>query len=224
MNIDGFQAGWPALIIVIAASYLIGSIPFGLLIGWCHGVDIRKTGSGNIGATNVTRSVGSLAGKLCFLCDFLKGWLPVMVVLAGFAPETAGRPAATLPAIAAALAAVLGHMFPVFLRFKGGKGISTGAGAALALAPLPLAATAAVWAAVFLASRYVSLASVAAAAALPVFTVIFAAAGIGSDVARSGVIQIFFTAIGLLAIWKHRANLKRLAAGTESRFQSKSKP
>ena len=116
---------------VPVAAYFIGAIPFGFLIGKLHGIDIRKVGSGNIGATNVTRSVGKTAGKLCFFLDFLKGILPVY--LAGLL-----CPGEPVVALAAGAATIAGHMFPVYLEFKGGKGVSTAAGVALALAPYPL--------------------------------------------------------------------------------------
>lgn len=103
--------------IVPAASYLIGSIPFGYLIGRLHGIDIRKVGSGNIGATNVTRSIGKIAGKICFFLDFLKGALPVVLVNMTFEENTANL------ALAAGLAVILGHVFPIYLRFRGGKGV-----------------------------------------------------------------------------------------------------
>ena len=118
-------------ILLPVAAYLIGAIPFGFLIGKLNGVDIRKVGSGNIGATNVTRSVGKTAGKICFGCDFLKGLLPVL--LTGlFLPQ---YPWLTL---AVGLATLLGHIFPVYLKFKGGKGVATAAGVAMAMAPWPL--------------------------------------------------------------------------------------
>lgn len=146
--------------IVPAASYLIGSIPFGYLIGRLHGIDIRKVGSGNIGATNVTRSIGRIAGKICFFLDFLKGALPVVLVNMTFEENTANL------ALAAGLAVILGHVFPIYLRFRGGKGVATAAGVALALAPYPLLCALAVWVVTFLTSRYVSLASIVAAASL----------------------------------------------------------
>ena len=153
-------------ILLPVAAYLIGAIPFGFLIGKLNGVDIRKVGSGNIGATNVTRSVGKTAGKICFGCDFLKGLLPVL--LTGlFLPQ---YPWLTL---AVGLATLLGHIFPVYLKFKGGKGVATAAGVAMAMAPWPLLIGLAVWAGTFLATRYVSLASIVAAAVVPVLAVIF---------------------------------------------------
>ena len=197
-------------------SYLAGAVPCGLLIGFYNGVDIRKVGSGNIGATNVTRSVSPLAGKLCFFCDFVKGMLPVLLVQA-FIPGN------SLAAIICGLAAILGHMFPVYLKFKGGKGISTAAGVAIALAPLPLLTALIIWGAVFYISRYVSLASIIAAIMLPVSAFIYALLKVGSSVAVSRQTIIFFCVIAALAVIKHTSNIKRLLNGTESRFEKKKK-
>ena len=207
-----------AITTAIAAliSYLAGAIPCGLLIGFYNGVDIRKVGSGNIGATNVTRSVSPLAGKLCFFCDFVKGMLPVLLVQA-FIP---GNP---LAAIISGLAAILGHMFPVYLKFKGGKGISTAAGVAIALAPLPLLTALIIWVAMFYISRYVSLASIIAAIMLPVSAAVYALLKVGGNVATSRQTIIFFCIIAVLAVVKHTSNIKRLLNGTESRFEKKKK-
>ena len=204
--------------IAIAAivSYLVGAIPCGLLIGFSKGIDIRKTGSGNIGATNVTRSVSPLAGKICFFCDFLKGMLPALLVQ--FVIK--GAPIA---AIVCGMAAVLGHMFPIYLKFKGGKGISTAAGVAIALAPLPLLTALAIWGAIFYAFRYVSLASIIAAVMLPVSAIVYHLFNIGSAVAQSRQTIIFFVVIAVLAVVKHTSNIKRLLNGTESRFEKKKK-
>ncbi|MBO5765200.1 MAG: glycerol-3-phosphate 1-O-acyltransferase PlsY [Lentisphaeria bacterium] len=195
-------------------SYLIGAVPCGLLIGLSKGIDIRKVGSGNIGATNVTRSVSPIAGKICFFCDFLKGMLPTLLVQY----IIKGAPIA---AIICGMAAVLGHMFPVYLKFKGGKGISTAAGVAIALAPLPLLTALAIWGAVFFAFRYVSLASIIAATMLPVSAFVYAYFNVGGSVAKSKQTLIFFIIIAVLAVVKHTSNIKRLLNGTESRFEKK---
>ena len=147
--------------VIFLASYLIGSIPWGLLIGKLYGKDVRKEGSGNIGATNVTRVVGPVQGKICFFLDFMKGFLPVLAVIIlearGFIPNHSSF------RIIAMVAPVVGHMFPIFLKFKGGKGISTAAGGILALSPPACIGGLIIWAAAFLAFRYVSLASILAA-------------------------------------------------------------
>ena len=198
---------------VVASAYLIGAIPFGLLIGFLNGKDVRKEGSCNIGATNVTRVVGKWWGKLCFLCDFLKGFLPVFIVMRLY-PGQGWLIALT------ALAAMLGHVFPVYLGFKGGKGVSTAAGAALALCPLAVVIAGAVWAGVFFLSRYVSLASLAAALALPVSAWLlkfFAGFALPLPI---GLLLILFV---ILTFWRHRSNIVRLMNGTESRFQKEKK-
>ena len=202
------------LLIVLVLAYLVGSIPFGYLIGRAYGKDIRKEGSGNIGATNVTRVVGPWQGRLCFLLDFLKGALPVLLVSRhyGFVG---------IPSMLAGAAAVAGHMFPIYLGFKGGKGISTAAGVALALAPLPLIGAAAIWVATFFIWRYVSLASILAAVALPILATVFRLFGIGTETARSGFTLGFFAVAAALAVLRHVENIKRLLNGTESRFVKK---
>ena len=144
-----------AITAVVIVSYLIGSIPFGFLIGKLRGIDIRRQGSGNIGATNVTRVVGPLYGKLCFFLDFLKGVLPSGTAL--FLTEQAHMvedPYRLLPALAT-FAVVAGHIWPVYLKFKGGKGISTAAGAILPLSPWAVLIGFASWVVVFKASGYV---------------------------------------------------------------------
>ena len=199
------------MVLCILAAYLIGSIPFGLLIGKLNGKDIRKEGSCNLGATNVTRVVGKWWGKLCFLCDFLKGFLPVFIVMRLY-------PGDGLSAALTALAVVLGHVFPVYLGFKGGKGVSTAAGAALALCPFAVLIAAAVWVLMFLTSRYVSLASLSAAAALPLAAWLlhfFVGVVLLLPV---GLLLILFA---VLTFWRHRSNIGRLMNGTESRFERK---
>lgn len=203
--------------IVPAASYLIGAIPFGYLIGRLHGIDIRTVGSGNIGATNVTRSIGKLQGKICFFLDFLKGVLPVILVNAAFTHNTANL------ALLAGLAVIVGHVFPVYLKFKGGKGVATAAGVALALAPYPLLCALAVWLATFLTTRYVSLASIVAAAALPIVAALFLGLKIGTPFPLAGSTVFFFALIALMTILRHVSNIKRLLNGTESRFDSGAK-
>ena len=205
-----------ALIIIILA-YLIGGIPSGLLIGKYHGIDIRTVGSCNVGATNVTRCIGKKAGILCFLCDFLKGAVPVLLA-AKFAALPWGQ-------IAAFAAAVAGHMFPVYLKFKGGKGVATAAGGAFAIAPLPLLAALLIWYAVFRISRYVSLASIIAALVLPLGALslrLFCDPAAAPFYLRAQTATVVaFAVIGALAVYRHRSNIVRLMNGTESRFEKK---
>jgi len=200
--------------LTVIGSYLVGSIPFGYLIGRMHGIDIRTVGSRNIGATNVTRTVGKGAGKLCFFLDFLKGALPV--VLAAYVFHFP-----SWIVLLTALAAILGHVFPVYLKFHGGKGVSTAAGVLIALAPYPLLVAFLVWVIVFFVSRYVSLASIAAAAVLPVVAWIFWYFEWGTVEARSMPTLMFLTVIAVLAIVRHHTNIRRLLDGTESRFGKK---
>ncbi len=210
---------------LVVVTYLFGSIPWGFLIGKLHGIDIRDEGSGNIGATNVTRCVGKFSGKLCFALDFLKGMLPVLaaqyLIKQGYITATGHEEVYIV--IATLFAAVLGHIFPVFLHFRGGKGVSTAAGAIIALNWIALLVALAVWVVVFLASRYVSLASIAAAAVLPIvgWTMYLLEPEYCPELSRSPGVLIFLTVISLLAILRHHSNIQRLLRGTENRFGKK---
>ena len=197
--------------LLIIGAYLIGAIPFGFLIGKLYGVDVRKVGSCNIGATNVTRTVGKLPGKICFVLDFLKGATPA------FAAQIA-YPAESWLTFSCCALAVLGHIFPVYLKFKGGKGISTAAGATVALAPLPLLGAALVWVAGFLIWRYVSLASILAAVSLPILAWVLQLLEIGPAASRTWLTIAFLCILSLVAIIRHLGNIQRLLAGTENRF------
>ena len=185
-------------------AYFIGSIPTGYLFGRARGVDIRTTGSGNIGATNVFRTLGKTAGVAVLLIDAVKGFVPTQFLLFGATPETR-----EYHAMVAGLFAILGHNYTCWLRFKGGKGIATSAGVVIGLVPYGLLITLAAWLIVFAISRYVSLASVVAALVLP-----FAVWAVG----RSPTMITLCTVLSVLAIYKHRANIQRLLAGTEHRF------
>ena len=189
---------------VLLAAYLVGSIPFSYIIARRRGVDVRTVGSGNVGATNVMRSVGRGAGLAAFALDFLKGTVATLVAMS---IEGDGA----LPALAAA-AAVLGHMYPVWLRFRGGKGVATGAGAFLPLVPLATVAALAAFGLALAVTRYVSVSSLVGCATLAALA--FALRG-PSPVALAA------TATALLVLWKHRANLARIARGTESRVGSR---
>jgi len=206
-----------ASLLVIAVSYLLGSIPVGyLLVRIFLKQDVRSVGSGNIGATNVLRSGGKGLGAATFLLDMLKGCFAVYVgALVGIllAPSSIERNMQAL----AALSAVLGHMFPVWLRFKGGKGVATGFGVFLVAAPTSALAAITVFILVLLVTRYVSLASVLGAASFPFFALLLV----------HGERPPFFFAVQfavpLLIIAKHHQNIRRLLAGTESRFGASSK-
>ena len=202
----------PGYILTVLAGYLLGSIPTGFLVAEARGVDIRKVGSGNIGATNVFRYLGKPAGVFVLIVDALKGLLAVIVV----APLMAGwfYPDANLLErewfeICAGAAAILGHNYTCWLYFKGGKGIATSAGVLGALVPGPLAIILGVWIIVFALTRYVSLASICASFTLP-----FASLLTG----RSLKMIIVTAVMAVLAIYKHKANIKRLIAGTETRL------
>lgn len=202
-------------IVAILLVYLAGSIPTGFLVAKARGIDIRKFGSGNIGATNVFRILGKPAGIFVLLADALKGWLAVVVisklVVYWLAPNTSAQ-AKEWVSICAAVAAVLGHNYTCWLYFKGGKGIATSAGVLVAIVPKSLLIILAVWIIVFLLTRFVSLASISASLTLP-----FAAFFTG----ESFTIVLIMAALATLAIYKHKANIKRLLNGTESRVAFK---
>lgn len=199
------ETGLQVLLVAVAA-YLAGSIPFGLLLGRLKQCDIRRHGSGNIGATNVTRVLGRPWGIACFVLDFAKGLAPVLAVLL-----LVGRGPA--PAVAAA-AAVAGHVWPVFLKFRGGKGVATSIGALLALAPWSVLCAAALWALLFVLTRYVSVASLGAALALPASGLVLHVAAGPVDLAT----RILLGAVAVLIVVRHRANIARLLCGREHRF------
>lgn len=201
---DLLREAWP-----VALAYLVGATPFGFLAGQLRGIDIREHGSGNIGATNVLRVLGKPVGITVLVLDLLKGLAPVLIALGA-----TGRSGIHL---AAALAAILGHNYTFWLGFKGGKGIATTAGAILPLMPWALLAAATVWFATFLATRYVSLASLGAAVAVP------SALGVEALIAGrlNPAIFSFAALVSVLAIWKHRPNIRRLLRGEENRFVPK---
>ncbi|MBE6369190.1 MAG: glycerol-3-phosphate 1-O-acyltransferase PlsY [Lentisphaerae bacterium] len=206
--------------VIFAVGYLIGSIPFGFIIGKCHGIDIRQVGSGNIGATNVTRAVGKWAGKLCFALDFCKGLLPVLLLKYLVAKGWLACGVYGLGEAAMILAVVLGHMFTCFLGFKGGKGIATAVGGVAAVAPLAAISAFIVWVVVFKVSGFVSLGSIVAALSLPILAWALGFFRITAALPLS--ILIFFTLLALVAVWSHRSNIKRLLEGTENSFRKKS--
>jgi glycerol-3-phosphate acyltransferase PlsY len=198
-------------LLIAILSYLIGSIPSGYLVARTQGVDIRKHGSRNIGATNVLRVMGKKWGYLVFLCDSSKGFLAVKLGMLFAAHSPVGG-------VIAAIACILGHNYTFWLGFKGGKGIATSGGVVLALFPFPvICCLAVVWIAVFYAAKYVSLASITAAIALPVAVFLL--------VEKSGrdfwTLFAFSLLICGLAIWRHQSNIVRLINGTESRFGKK---
>jgi glycerol-3-phosphate acyltransferase PlsY len=186
----------------VAASWLLGSVPFALLAARIRGVDLRLHGSGNLGATNAIRVLGPGLGVPVLIADVAKGW-----VAAAMSPRLSGSPIEALP-LACGAAAILGHVASPFLRFRGGKGVAAAAGVFLALAPQGLGIAAAVFAAVLLVTRYVSLASMAGAATLPVALVVLRAR---TELVAAGAVLAILVAV------RHRTNVGRMLRGTEHR-------
>lgn len=210
---DGAEVAGPVAAVV--AAYLIGGIPFGLLIGkWAKGLDVREHGSKNIGATNVGRVCGWGWGLLVLGLDGMKGFGPVFWLTPALVARWGEAGSAGLAAPAAGLAAIVGHLAPPYLGFKGGKGVATSAGVFLALAPLTVAVAAAVFAGVVAIFRMVSLGSVLAALALPVAYLLRPPAGARPP---DAVLALCVVA-AVLVVVRHRENLRRIAAGTEPRL------
>ncbi len=193
------------LSLLVLAAYLLGSIPNGLLLARLKGVDLQKVGSGNIGATNVYRCVGKAWGVAAFVLDAVKGFVPAFVfpMLMTGAPNWLG--------LACGAAAVAGHNWPIWLGFKGGKGVSTSAGMLLGIAPAAVGVGFAVFALTVALTRFVSLGSILAALAVP-------AAYLAMNGADNRLFAGALVVMGLLVIVKHRANIRRLLAGTEPRI------
>jgi len=221
-------------VLIALIGYFLGALPFGYLVAKAHGVDIFKVGSGNPGATNVRRVLGSRAGNLVFALDFLKGSaaaaLPLLIAYAsahiltpppslpadevGYFHEEA-MDTAKNEALFAVLGAVLGHSFSLFTHFKGGKGVATAAGGLVVLMPVPCGIGIAVFFAAYFTTRYVSLGSILAAVAVPVASWLF-----GNPLP----LKLVATGVGLFVIVRHRANIKRLLTGTENKFSKKEPP
>jgi glycerol-3-phosphate acyltransferase PlsY len=197
-------------IVGVLISYLAGSIPSAYIAGKLRGVDLRKHGSGNLGATNVARVLGTGIGVTVFIADLLKGFLPVYLL-----PRYTETLRPELWALVFGVAAIVGHVKPIFLLGKGGgKGVATASGVFLALAFVPMLIAEVVWIVVFYFSRYVSLASLVGAAVLPIAILVW------SRDARSPIF-IASVAIALFVFWTHRANIGRLRRGEEHRFVKK---
>ena len=206
-----------AAIGIFAMSYLLGSIPNGYIAGKLSGIDVRKHGSGNIGATNVLRVLGKPWGFAVFFADAFKGFLAVRLALLAIAPSPGLAAYSEFYAILAAAACITGHSFPVWLGFKGGKGVATSAGAIFGVMPIAAIAIFFVWLFVFKTTRYVSVASVSAALALPVSVGVLVWMG-----KTQGMVLLYFSAaMTALVVWRHRSNFARLRAGTEQRFTRK---
>jgi acyl phosphate:glycerol-3-phosphate acyltransferase len=194
------------VILLLLAAYLTGAIPTSYIVGRTRGIDLRKEGSGNLGATNAFRVLGWRAATPVFIVDIFKGFFPTF-----FFPlwDKADNPHL---ALAYGAAAIVGHVFSIYVRFKGGKGVATSAGVLLALAPVAVLAALVIWGTLVFTTGYVSLASIVAAAVLPF--VILAVQGIGA---------VFYLSLALAAfvIFAHRANIKRLMRGEEHSFRKK---
>ncbi len=190
-------------IALVIAAYFLGSVPTGLLLGKAFGVDIRATGSGNIGATNVYRTLGRKVGVMTLLGDCLKGLIPVLVARWLALPD--------IWIAAVGFSAFVGHVFTVFLHFKGGKGVATALGVFLGVSPLAVLVALGIFAAVLMKWRYISLGSISAAAAMPVIVAVMD---------RRPLIVVMTLLIAALVIRKHRDNIARLRAGNENRFKA----
>jgi glycerol-3-phosphate acyltransferase PlsY len=200
---------------VALGSYLIGSIPSGYLAGRLAGIDIRATGSGNIGATNVTRALGKRYGYSVFLADFSKG-LSAVLIPKLISHYFFGSPnLAHLLQVVAGFFCVLGNAFPVWLHFRGGKGMATSAGVIFGLMPLPALAGVVVWVVTFATTRYVSLASIAASIAMPIIVIAMMYFRVITEP------LLLYVSIGLatLVVLRHRSNISRLIHGTEDRVR-----
>ena len=205
-----------ALSYLIAAvvGYLLGSCPNGLIVSRARGIDIRKHGSGNIGATNVLRVLGKKLGYLVFALDTAKGFVAVILAYwivhavqpAPFHPELIG--------IGAGVACILGHTFPVWLGFRGGKGVATSAGVLLGLMPVAVLSVFVVWLFLFKTTRYVSVASIGAAVSLPIFVLLY----LNFKMLTGASLLPFSILIAAVVIWRHRSNMQRLFQGKEQRF------
>jgi glycerol-3-phosphate acyltransferase PlsY len=199
MSTAVYVVGFAALFVL---AYLCGSIPFGLVIGkMFYGVDVRQHGSGNVGTTNVFRVLGKRAGIVVMFLDIFKGWLPAFIAGMLFSPWAA---------IFVAAAPVVGHMHSIFLKGKGGKGIATGAGVVLALVPLAFVIIFTTWLLLILVTRYVSVASLVAAALVPVLTISFH---------EPLPYEIAGVLVAILVWYAHRGNIQRLLAGEENRVR-----
>jgi acyl phosphate:glycerol-3-phosphate acyltransferase len=205
--------------VLVPVAYLLGSVPFGLIVGKSKGVDPRKAGSGNIGATNVGRLLGKRFFAIVFTLDLLKGLLPMLAAAYVLRGESPDRNTYVLW-LAVGAAAILGHMFSLFLGFKGGKGVATSTGVLLGLWPyytIPGLIGAAVWLVAFKVWRYVSLASILGSVAFPVAYVCIALALRWDVLGAQLPLLVFAVAMAALITYKHRSNIARLRAGTELR-------
>ena len=196
---------------MIVGAYLLGAVPFGYLIGRAKGVDIRTQGSGNIGATNLGRVVGKKWGIFCFLLDVGKGFGPALAARMAHSGEAGVPPAVAL----VGLAAIAGHVWPVYLKFRGGKGVATSCGVFLALFPLGVVIALGVWAVTVAVTRYISLGSMLGGVALLVCALVLQDYPLG----REGIALTLFAGLAaVLSLVRHRGNIARLLKGTEHKI------
>lgn len=206
MNELGFISVSPTAIVQIVAAYILGSIAFGILVSRLFGLpDPRTVGSGNPGATNVLRSGKKLAAALTLLGDAFKGWFPVWIAM-----QSEGLMWLTS---AVAIAVFFGHLYPIFYKFKGGKGVATALGVVLAISPLLALALLVTWVVVFAMTKYSSLAAIVSAILLPIY--------VWSWVDAYKDYEMTFVVISVMLVWRHRSNIHKLLNGTESGFGKK---
>ena len=215
-------------IVAIAFAYLLGSVPFGLVLARTQGVDLRSVGSGNIGATNVSRALGKKWGYACFALDVLKGLVPMLLALGLIRPRMMAAGLGEIRFImlwlGAGCSAILGHIFPVYVGFRGGKGVATSFGVALGLWPYyTVCALIAlvIWVAIVLKSRYVSLASMLASATFPVLLTLFILALKAWTLHQLWPLVVIAMAIPCVVLIRHRENVERLKQGTENKIKGK---
>ncbi|MBC8218923.1 MAG: glycerol-3-phosphate 1-O-acyltransferase PlsY [Planctomycetes bacterium] len=219
---------YATLALAAVGAYLLGSIPFGLLIAKAHGKDLRSIGSGNIGATNVSRALGRKWAYVCFFLDVLKGMLPTLAAMFLAEPQAtytyAERIVTLWLCLAVGCAAVAGHIFPLYVRFKGGKGVATSFGVALGIWPyytICAAFAIATWFVVVLLWRYVSLASIVASATFPITLVLAIILTKNWRFADLWPLLAVAIAIPLMVTIRHRQNIRRLIEGTEAKIREK---
>jgi glycerol-3-phosphate acyltransferase PlsY len=213
-----------ALFLLMPVAYLVGSFPFGLLIGLARGVDIRESGSGNIGATNLGRVLGRRYFWLAFCLDLLKGMLPMLAAswVISRVPASQRDSLVYTMWMAVGAAGVIGHVASVFLKFKGGKGVATSAGVTLGMVPylaVPMLAAISVYVIVLVLTRYVSLASVIGVCSFPIFFVLIGTTAAWPVFGAQLPLLLFSTAIAALVVVRHRGNIARLRAGTETKIK-----
>jgi glycerol-3-phosphate acyltransferase PlsY len=208
---------WLIALGVSVLGYLFGSFPAGYVAGRLAGIDVRTVGSGNIGATNVLRVLGKRWGYAVFVVDAFKGFAAVRLALFFVQHLPAAKPYAEYFAILSGTMCILGHNFPVWLGFKGGKGVATSAGALFGLMPLVVVVIFLLWIIAFETTRYVSVASMVAAISLPIVVGLF----LRLKLLDGSALLYFSAAIALLVLWRHRSNFSRLLKGTEQRFTRK---